>query len=163
MRAAVAIAVLISSGPGAAAGQPAPGGSLCTAGEIVYFHCPAAKGRSINLCGAGGDALQYRFGHGKVIELAYPEQASHGTGQFHYAHYFRYQTDRIELRFENQGVEYVLFDHHEEGRRRAGIRFSADGKEHDVVCTGPIRSKVVALKDIVPCDADSALNLGQCR
>jgi hypothetical protein len=163
MRAAVAIAVLISSSPGVAADRPAPAGSSCAAGETVYFHCAAATGRSISVCGAGGNALQYRFGRGKVVELAYPADPSHGADRFRYAHYFRYQTDRHELRFENDGVEYVVFDHQEEGRRRAGVRFSSHGKERDVVCMGAVRGRLAALEAIVPCDADSALNLGQCR
>jgi hypothetical protein len=84
------------------------------------LQCSAGKGRSINLCGPGDGrgAVPVRTQR-NVIELAYPADAKEGARSLRYAHYFRAQTDRYEVRFENEGVEYVLFDYQEGKRREA--------------------------------------------
>ena len=136
---------------------------LCAPQETTYFQCSAGKGRTINLCGPGDGAVQYRFGRNGTVELAYPADAKEGARSLRYAHYFRAQTDRYEVRFENQGVEYVLFDYQEGQRREAGVHVTgADGKETDVVCSGPVRSRLPALQGVLRCDAESALNGGRC-
>lgn len=80
-----------------------------------------------------------------------------------YAHYARFQTDRVEVRFENQGSEYVLFDYSEGRTRRAGVRVTtADDKEREFACAGRITSRLGELRNVLRCDADSALNGGKC-
>ena len=146
----------------AAAGQTVPG--LCTAHETSYFACRSARARWIGLCGTPGKALQYRFGAVDAVELQYPETAAQGFDHMLFAHYGRYQTDRVEVRFENQGSEYVVFDHHENGRRVAGVRVTAAGaKETEIVCVGRVTSRLVELTNLLKCDAESALNGGACR
>lgn len=163
MRIVGAVGVLLLSTPCIASDRPAAGTGLCAPQETTYFQCSAAKGRSINVCGSADGAMQYRFGRNKAVELAFPADAKEGAKSLRYAHYFRAQTDRYEIRFENQGVEYVLFDYQEGAHREAGVRVTdADGKERDVVCTGPVRSKLPALQSVLPCDAESALNGGRC-
>lgn len=98
------------------------------------------------------------------IALTYPQDASAGVSSFLFAHYFRFQTDRTEVGFRNQRVEYAIFDYTEDGRRRAGVRVTtADGKETELLCSGPITSRLAELKAVLRCDADNALNGGSCR
>ena len=145
-----------------AAGQTVPG--LCAAHETSYFACRSARARWIGLCGTPGKALQYRFGAVGAVELQFPETPAQGFDQMLFAHYGRYQTDRVEVRFENQGSEYVIFDHREHGRRVAGVRVTAAGaKETEIACAGRVTSRLVELKSLLQCDADSALNGGACR
>ncbi|MDQ6640789.1 MAG: hypothetical protein M3Z15_14165 [Pseudomonadota bacterium] len=146
-----------------AADGPATQSGLCAPQETVYFFCSAGKGRSIALCGAAERTLQYRFGRQHAIELAYPRDAKEGAKALRYSHYFRARTDRFEIRFENEGVEYVLFDYQEDARRQAGVQVTTtDGKERETLCTAPPQSRLGRLQGVLPCDADSALNGGRC-
>ena len=159
-----ALGTLLSASPcWASDGSVAAVGGLCTPKETTYFQCSAGKGRSINLCGSGAGAVQYRFGRNGAVELAFPADAKDGARSLRYAHYFRAQTDRYEIRFENEGVEYVLFDYQEGKRREAGVHVTGtDGKERDVVCSGTVRSRLPDLQGVLRCDAESALNGGRC-
>lgn len=137
--------------------------NLCAADETAYFSCAASSGRSISLCGKSAQTLQYRFGKPGHVELAYPAQPQDSVNAFWYAHYFRAQVDRFEIRFDNAGTEYVLFDYTEDGRRRAGVRVTQGDMESSVVCRGPVRSRLLELQDKLKCDADNALAGGACR
>jgi hypothetical protein len=138
--------------------------SLCAAQETAYFSCATARQRIASLCGTAPQSLQYRFGRPGAIELAFPEDPSEGGAKMLYAHYSRYRTNRVELRFENAGFEYTLFDYREGARRHAGVRvLGAGGKERLVHCTGRVDSRLGELEGVLPCDAESALNLGACR
>ena len=62
-----------------------------------------------------------------------------------------------------QGRDYAVFDYREDGQRRAGVRVTtADAKEREIACTGRVTSRVIELKGVLKCDADSALNGGSC-
>ena len=161
---ACTVGIFLLPVPGMASDGPATVASgLCAPQETTYFQCSAGKGRSISLCGPRGGAVQYRFGRQGAVELAFPADANEGPQSLRYAHYFRAQTDRYEVRFENAGVEYVLFDYQEGKRRESGVHVTAaDGKERDVACSGPVRSRLPDLKGILRCDAESALNGGRC-
>jgi hypothetical protein len=147
-----------------AADKPAPSvAGLCLASETTYFSCAVARGRWIGLCGVAPAALQYRYGKPSAIELRYPEAASEGVRRMRYAHYFRYQTDRVELSFEHDGARYALFDNEEEGKRHAGVSVTTSGgQEQEIACRGRVTSRLAELETVVPCDADSALNMGSC-
>ncbi len=138
-------------------------GGLCAADEVSYFACRTARDRRIALCGKSPQAVQYRYGRSGAIELQFPERAADAAEQMLYAHYGRYQTDRVELRFTNGGVEYVLFEYTEGKRRNAGVRVTAGAQERVVACAGRIDSRLGELEGVLPCDADNALNLGACR
>jgi len=159
-----AVGTLLSSSPCLASDRSAaPSSGLCAPQETTYFQCCAGDGRPSNLCGPGEGAVQYRFGRNAKVELAFPTDAKEGPRSLRYAHYFRAQTDRYEIRFENGGVEYVLFDYQEGKRREAGVHVTgADGKERDVVCSGTVRSRLPDLQGVLRCDAESALNGGRC-
>jgi hypothetical protein len=145
------------------AGGAPPHVGLCVAGETAYFSCAASRARSISVCGASPSTLQYRFGRPQAIELRFPASPAEGPKRIHFAHYGRYQTDRIELRFENAGAEYVVFDYQESGKRLGGVRVTTtDGKQRELSCTGPITSRLAELKEALPCDRSSALNGGSC-
>ena len=139
--------------------------SLCAAQETAYFSCATARQRIASLCGTAPQSLQVRFGRPGSVELGgFPRTPSEGGAKMLYAHYSRYRTDRVEVRFENAGFEYTLFDDREGARRNAGVRvLGAGGKERLVNCTGRIDSRLGELEGVLPCDAESALNLGACR
>jgi hypothetical protein len=156
------------SGPVAAA-------SLCDAAEQVLFDC-AIRGstKRVSLCGSqplSRDAgyLQYRFGRPGRVELAFPQVRSGSLQQFRWAHYLRPRVDRTEIGFENGGYRYSLYDDYQGDvkpiRRERGIAVTGPGEPStstDLVCVGPVTSKLGSLASVVPCDADSALNLGSC-
>lgn len=135
---------------------------LCRAGETTYFSCPTARHKTISLCGSL-PAVQYRYGKPDKVELAFPDDASQGAQQLGYAHYMRYQTERSEVGFSRGGVDYAVFDYTEEGHRSAGVRVTtADGIDHEVACDGPVEGRLDALGKSLRCDADNALNGGNC-
>lgn len=109
--------------------------------------------------------MQYRFGAPAKIELRYPPDASQGPQQFLFAQYTRYQVDRIALHFRHEGTGYEIFDEREDGKRSAGVRVSkaSDGRETALPCRGPVTSRLGALKPLLRCDAESALQGGACR
>ncbi|WP_460878201.1 hypothetical protein [Rhodanobacter koreensis] len=148
--------------PAACAAQPSTG-SMCQARETTYFSCDTARHKTISLCGAVPDNLQYRYGNASRVELQFPDDASKGADQLRYAHYSRYQTDRAEVTFSRADTDYAVFDYTENDRRSAGVRAAtADGKDVEIRCAGPIRGKLVTLRKSLRCDSDNALNGGQC-
>ena len=137
---------------------------LCAADEVSYFSCRTARDRHIALCGKSPQAVQYRYGRSGAVEMRFPERADDAPKSMLYAHYGRYQTELVELRFINGEVEYVLFERIEGRRRSAGVRVTAPGtKARVVACTGRIDSRLGELEGGLPCDVDNALNLGTCR
>ena len=143
---------------------PAHAEGLCAAGETTYFACETTRQRNISLCGKMPRELQYRFGIPGKVDLSFPGNAANSAKAFDFAHYFRYQTDRTEVRFRNGNIEYAIFDYSEEDRKRhAGVRVTADGKESQLVCTGRITSRLAKLEGVLRCDPDNALNMGTCR
>ena len=157
----LALLCALAAQPASALERVAPG--LCAADEVSYFACRTARDRRIALCGKSPQAVQYRYRRSAAVELQFPERAADAATQMLYSHYGRYQTDRVELRFTNGGVEYVLFDYMEGQRHSAGVRVTADAKERVIACVGRIESQLGELEGVLPCDADSALNLGACR
>ncbi|MGN2244187.1 hypothetical protein ACFWZU_11825 [Frateuria sp. GZRR33] len=136
---------------------------LCHAGETTYFSCTASSGKTISLCGNVPAALQYRYGKASKLELAFPRDASQGARQLGYAHYTRFQVARTEVGFTRVDVDYAVFDETEDGRRAAGVRVTtADGREHEVACAGAIHGRLETLGGSLRCDADNALNGGNC-
>jgi len=160
----VVISATIAAFAGCAHADGVPGAGLCSAAETSYFACQTTKQRWISLCGQAPRSLQYRFGTPAKPELRYPEDPAAGAASFLFAHYFRYQTDRAEVTFRNQGVEYAIFDYTEGRERRAGVRVTAaTGKDVELVCSGKITSRLLELKGMLKCDADNALSGGSCR
>ena len=94
------------------------------------------------------------------IALAYPAA---GRPDFRYAHYFRAGVDRTEVSFRNDDADYAVFDYTEGRQRSAGVRvLTASGREKTFACRGTVHSRLGALEAVLPCDPDSALNLGSC-
>ncbi|HTV86854.1 MAG TPA: hypothetical protein VME63_15750 [Dyella sp.] len=142
---------------------PARAGGQCTAQETTYFSCDTARHKAISLCGATPSALQYRYGKPPQVELKFPDKPSDGVNQLRYAHYTRFQVDRSEVTFSHGGVDYAVFDYTEQGKRTAGVHITlADGSEHEVQCAGPIEGRLSTLAKSLRCDADNALNGGNC-
>ena len=154
-----ALVGLALAGPAAAGGPSRPEG-LCAAAETAWFSCRSASGAWIALCEGAERGLQYRFGRPGQIALAYPAA---GRPDFRYAHYFRAGVDRTEVSFRNGDADYAVFDYTEGRQRSAGVRvLTARGQEKTFACRGPVHSRLGALEAVLPCDPDSALNLGSC-
>ncbi len=142
----------------------AAGGGLCTASETPYFSCQIASKKWIGVCGAGTDAVQYRFGRPGRIELAFPANPVDAPNTMYLTNYARHQVDRVELTFTNEGVDYAVFDYVENGKRNAGVRVTpAPGKEVQIACAGRVAGELAELRGALRCDPDNALSLGQCR
>lgn len=136
-------------------------GSLCHAGEATYFSCATARHRTISLCGRLPASLQYRYGTAARLELQFPDEAARGTEQLRYAHYSRFQTDRSEVTFRHADADYAVFDYTENGKRSAGVHVTtADAREVEIRCAGPVHGQFVALGRNLRCDSDNALNDG---
>lgn len=154
-----------ASGPAPNPAQP----SLCQADEFVYFSCMTARKRVVSVCGSapGSNAslkLIYRFGTRRHVELEHPSGAS--PEAFRLAIYTRYRTSVSALGFTRNDIDYEVFDRYEDNAEEAGVDVSraADGKAlSQVRCVRPWVSNLAKLEGIVPCDKESALNLGRCE
>ncbi|WLI88624.1 hypothetical protein Q4S45_18150 [Massilia sp. R2A-15] len=136
---------------------------MCTSSETVYFSCQTAGAKSVGLCGAALGHLQYRFGKPGKLEFSFPPDGKDGARSMRLAHYFRYQVDRTEVTFSNQGNDYALYDYTEDGKRSAGVRVAtAAGKEVDIACVKLVQSRLGELDGVLKCDADNALSMGAC-
>lgn len=138
--------------------------SHCLPTETTYFSCVTVNKKLISLCGQLPESLQYRYGSKKHIEMQYPEYARGSAKKFTYAHFWRFQTDRTEINFSNNEMEYALFDYIEGKKHRAGIRITnKEGKDREYTCSGPKISRLSDLTEVLRCDPDNALNGGSCR
>ena len=136
---------------------------LCDKPETTYFACKTTKQKWIALCGKAPETLQYRFGCEGYVEFSFPQKASEGVEKLLFAHYARYQTDRVEISFSNKSIDYVIFNYMEDADHRAGVRVTTpEGKEHEFICIGKVTERLVELKAILRCDADNVLTGGSC-
>jgi hypothetical protein len=141
----------------------------CQPNERVVFSCALANAKVVSVCLISGNKptnneLSYRFGKARQPEFSFPSARADSAARFRYAHYFRYQTDRTELSFENDGASYAVYDYYEgDGRPRfaRGVRVTAGGAERALTCKGPVISRLEELSDFVPCDTQNAL--ASCR
>ncbi len=136
---------------------------LCTSTENVFFSCETSKRKWISLCGKLPWTLQYRVGTSDHIELRYPKNIDKSINHFLYADYMRFQTNRIEVVFEDEKVAYAIFDYYEDNEHHAGVRVvTSNGKEKEIICARKITSQLKELKSTLHCDSDNALNTGNC-
>lgn len=151
-------------------------GTLCHGDEQVLFSCPVQDGSKIvSLCGSKDlthkdGYLQYRFGRAGNLELEFPAQRRETWKMFRYSHYFRYQVDRMAVRFDNSGYTYTLFDNYEGDTkpklRQQGVQITVPQqgrKDITLLCHSAAIGNLSRLIAIVPCDKADALNMGECR
>jgi hypothetical protein len=144
--------------------------SLCAANEQVLFSCPIGKLQKIaSLCGSpelkkGNGYLQYRYGSREKIELVFPATRDGSLEKFRYVHYWRYQIDRTQVAFSNDGFEYALFTSYDgEGKRPVtehGVVVLKEGpsnKETRLICKAPALVRLEKLEHVLPCDTEHAL------
>lgn len=168
MAAAILLAIVVlATASAASADAPA---TLCEAGERVYFSCATApRGRIASLCGSadlGGASgyLQYRFGRPGAVELAFPSARAGSLHRFRYDHYLRPLVDRQGVWFVTGGYRYEIL-HHREAETTpeevyAGVEVTPDVEgtsPRAFPCRGPVRSELIALEGVVPCDPANAL------
>lgn len=104
-----------SAAPDPAATSPAPLASAekpghCAQGQHVWFQCAVGQGRAVSLCGDGAPTwLQYHFGPPGAPALTVPA-APAGLERFGWASQAWVQAQADAVRFENEGVTYLLVD-----------------------------------------------------
>lgn len=144
--------------------QAAP--SHCSGEEDVVFTCSLLRsGKIASLCASkgllgakDGGALVYRFGKAGAIEFEFPKERAGSPEEFSYSHYFRAQTDRTQLSFDNEGYRYEIFDDYEGDQKppsSVGVRvIKPDGKETELHCTKTVQAHWNLIDGAVPCDKD---------
>jgi hypothetical protein len=150
--------------------------TLCHDDEQVLFSCPVQGGtKTVSLCGSRdltdkAGYLQYRFGRAGNLELEFPPQRRETWRMFRYSHYFRYQVDRMAVRFDNNGFTYTLFDSYEGDTepkvRQQGVQITLPEKGRKdiiILCHATAVGNLRRLIALVPCDTDDASNMGECR
>ena len=104
-----------------------PTGGLCRAQESVIFQC-AAGGKRVAICTGRSDSgqryVQYRFGSSERIELECPSSAADGADGMYWARTGYSGGGEIQVRFANQGYEYIVYS------RVIRTGFGADGVFH---------------------------------
>lgn len=101
---------LAPAGSPAAAAQPARA-SLCRGGENVLFQCRIG-GALAAVCGGranGRSYAQYRHGAPGRLDLVYPADPGAGPGSMSYASAPYSGGGEAQIRFVNQGSEYVIY------------------------------------------------------
>lgn len=140
--------------------------SHCSGNEDIVFTCSLQRsGKIVSLCASkqllaakSGGSLTYLFGKPEAIEFEFPKESAHSPGRFRYSHYFRFQTDRTKVSFENEGFRYDIFsdyDGEETPQSSVGIRVTAPGgKETQLGCTKSVQAHWNLIDGAVPCDED---------
>ncbi len=146
--------------------------SHCATEEITLFSCQIEKSaKVVSVCASqplsATSSLAYRFGKPGNIELEYPGTSEHSLSKFRFAHYFRYQTERITLSFNVGNYQYTVFDYYEgEEEPSYGRGVVVDDTRHDkevvsLMCRDEVITTIRDLNELVPCDKESAL--ANCR
>ena len=96
------------------------------------------------------------------VELQHPQQAAGSLQAFRHSSYGRYRVERQSVSFENLGVRYAVFDDHEGDMQpevhERGVRVSQGERELATLrCTGPVRSELHRLRELLACDDTQAL------
>ncbi len=82
----------------------------CAEGQSIWFECAVGQGRTVSLCGdAGPTWLQYHFGPPGAAALTVPS-APAGLGPFAFATGTWVRSQAEAVRFDNEGVTYLLVD-----------------------------------------------------
>lgn len=141
--------------------------NLCQPDESVYFNCTTAKQKFISLCGSPdlskSDAyLQYRFGKSTSTEMVYPKNKTDSLSKFKYAHFFRPQTDRFRVGFENAGFNYGIFMNYEAPEPfEAGVSITTpEGRQGEVKCKSEPEIKMDELEKVLQCNNEELSELG---
>lgn len=121
-------------------------------------------GKLLSLCGTTGGGIEYRFGQRDAIELRQSAPLLPGDTTFQLARYSRPGVERTTVRFERQGVGYMLFDFQDGARRQLGVDVTLPGATtgRRIACHAPARSHLQRLQGRMACDSESALQLGNC-
>lgn len=95
-----------SSAPLATAQAP----GHCAEGQHTWFQCAVGQGRTVSLCGdAEPTWLQYHFGPPGAAALTVPATVA-GLKRFRFAEQSWAQAQAQAVRFDNEGVTYLLVD-----------------------------------------------------
>ena len=151
--------------------------SLCQPDEGVVFSCSVSRQRLVSLC-AGNQVedpiqqLRYRFGRPGKVELEFPQAPEGSPRRFVYAHYVRARVNETEVSFRRGEYRYTVFSHYRDEEapeddqpdfEQYGVRVTLPtGKQHEFICQTQPQDQLWRLEQVVPCDPESPLNLGEC-
>jgi hypothetical protein len=142
-------------------GRPLQANSLCARGEDIIFSCAVKRAAKLaSLCASPeltkqSGYLQYRFGVPGKIELEFPKDRQGSQQKFRYSHYFRFQVDLTDIKFEINGYEYAIFDDYNGETKPAtsaqGVSVTVPGKPKDVsfVCRRKPKADYSKLQDVL--------------
>jgi len=136
----------------------------CSNAEKIIFSCQIRNSKKVlSLCASNdlsdkSGYLQYRFGRLNSIELEFPKERNKSQNKFLYRHYFRYQVDRTEIGFENNGHEYTIYSYYEgDGQEKPTHEEGVQVDNIEFLCNETLSADFTPLEDAVPCDTESAL------
>ncbi len=133
----------------------------CSSDEQVFFSCVISKSpKVVSICASPKltkrkGVLVYRFGALGKLEFEFSSQAGDLENKFKLWRYWRYQTERTELSFNNGKFTYTVFDYYDGQEKlpyRRGIRVSpknGKGKEVELQCSGNVVSSLEKLEGII--------------
>lgn len=104
----------VAAGPSESDHSIVPPGhpSLCRTGEKFLFACDLGRSK-VAVCGgtspSGRDYAQYRFGRPGRLELVHPAGLEEGAGSMTWAFTGYSGGGESQIRFVNEGVEYVVY------------------------------------------------------
>lgn len=130
--------------------------TLCKQNETLFFNCQTKNKKIISLCGDKNN-IQYRFGRNDKVELAFPE--NNGYDKLTYFHYFRSRVDRTEIRFQNNNVNYILFEYldgevEHKFQYSSGVNVFLIDQDVSISCIDKPISKLYELQEKLPNDKD---------
>lgn len=121
-----------------------------------YFTCKTSKG----ILSLNGDAnkLVYEINGQHGDNFKYSSQSPAYSG-FLYNHYFRFQTNYLNVSFKQNGFKYVIFSNYEDGKSTKGVMVInlKSHKEYIYNCQNEGIDMLVDLIDKLQCDKDNAL------
>jgi hypothetical protein len=134
---------------------------LCARDEQIIFSCGVKRpAKIVSLCASRQltkerGYLQYRFGLPGKIELEFPKDQQATQQQFRYSHYFRFQVDLTEIKFQIEGYQYSIFDDYNGEEKPAhssqGVSVTAPGKSKEVsfVCRSKPKADYSVLENVL--------------
>lgn len=125
-------------------------------GADNYFSCNTSKG-DISLK-TDDHKLIYEMKKNKGDAFSFSSPAPEYKG-FLYNHYSRFQTDYLNVSFEQGGFKYSIFSNYEDGDSTRGVTVTKlkNNKEYVYNCKDDGVDKLAQLVSKLQCDKDSSL------
>lgn len=122
----------------------------------VFFKCNTDKG--LLTLKTDANRLIYEMKKSDGSAFSYSSLAPAYSG-FLYSHYSRFQTDYLNVSFNQSGFKYTVFSNYEDGGSSRGVTVTnlKNNKDFTYDCQDDGVDKLSDLTDLLQCDKDSAL------